>query len=70
MPIIFGMGLGEIILLTITLTLFMFAIRMLLVTKPFQFGWLIAILFAPILGALIYLLYHLAIFIDRKRNVQ
>jgi len=51
-----GMSLTEIIILIITMIILVIAIRLLLKTKPLQINWLIIIIIAPILGALLYIL--------------
>lgn len=53
-----GMSITEIIILIIIMIILVIALRLLLTTKPLQIPWLIFIIFAPILGALLYILFR------------
>jgi hypothetical protein len=53
-----GFSITELTLLTIILIILVIAIRLLLKTKPLQINWLIIIIIAPILGALLYILFR------------
>lgn len=53
-----GFSITEITLLIIILIILFIAIRLLLKTKPLQIPWLIFIIIAPILGALLYILFR------------
>jgi hypothetical protein len=53
-----GMSLTEIIILIIITIILVIAVRLLVKTKPLQIPWLIFIIIAPILGALLYILFR------------